>query len=114
MNAEGATPPSLWKRVRTLLFGKALSPHDHAVFHNLSLVAFFAWVGLGADGLSSSNYGPEESFITLGGHGHLSLFVALATAITIFVIAASYSQIVEIFPSGGGRHLLDSRLLFPT
>ncbi len=71
-------------------------------------------MGLGADGLSSANYGPEESFLSLGVHGHLGIFVALATAITIFVISASYSQIVELFPSGGGGYLVASKLLSPT
>src|SRR4051812_23482658 len=32
----------------------------------MSLIAFLAWVGLGADGLSSSAYGPEEAFKALG------------------------------------------------
>src|SRR5258706_2718465 len=113
MNAEGATPPSLWKRVRTLLFGKALSPHDHAVFHRPSLIAFFAWVGLGADGLSSSCYGPEEAFLALGSHPYLSIFIALASAVTVFVISASYTQIIELFPSGGGGYLVASKLLSP-
>src|SRR5579871_1136493 len=83
----------LGKRVRTLVLGQALNPHDKAVFHKLSLIAFFAWVGLGADGLSSSCYGPEEAFLALGSHVYLSLFVALASAVTVFVISASYTQI---------------------
>ena len=40
--------------------------------------------------------------------------MALATAVTIFVIASSYSQIVELFPSGGGGYLVASKLLSPT
>ena len=80
----------------------------------LSLVAFFAWVGLGADGLSSSNYGPEESFLSLGANSHLGLFVALATAITVIIISASYSQIAEQFPHGGGGYTVASKLLSPT
>ena len=55
----------------------------------ISLIAFFAWVGLGADGLSSSCYGPQEAFLTLGSHASLSIFVALGTALTIFIITAS-------------------------
>src|SRR5512133_3382053 len=82
--------------------GKAKNPLDHSIFHNLSLVAFLAWVGLGSDGLSSSCYGPEEAFLTLGSHQHLILFVAMATAITVFLVSSSYSQIIELFPSGGG------------
>src|SRR5271169_4194477 len=100
-------------RLKGLLFGGARDIRDPNIFQKLSLVAFFAWVGLGADGLSSSNYGPEESFLSLGTHGHLGIFVALATAVTIFVIASSYSQIVELFPSGGGGYLVASKLLSP-
>ena len=82
--------------------------------HNMSLIAFFAWVGLGADGLSSSCYGPEEAYLALGpGHTHLSIFVAIATVITVFVISASYSLIIEVFPHGGGGYLVASRLLSP-
>jgi len=43
----------------------AQDPTDPAVFHKISLVAFLAWVGLGADGLSSSSYGPDEAFRAL-------------------------------------------------
>jgi amino acid transporter len=101
-------------KLKNAVIGGARDIRDPNLFHKLSLVAFFAWVGLGADGLSSANYGPEESFLSLGRHGSLGIFVALATAVTIFVIAASYSQIVELFPSGGGGYLVASKLLSPT
>jgi amino acid transporter len=103
----------LFDRLKNVVIGRARDIRDPNLFHKLSLVAFFAWVGLGADGLSSANYGPEESFLSLGAHGHLGIFVALATAITIFVITTSYSQIVELFPSGGGGYLVASKLLSP-
>jgi len=45
-------------------------------------------VGLGADGLSSSSYGPEEAFKNLGDHQYLAVFLAALTAITVVVIAA--------------------------
>ena len=102
------------KRLRRLLLGGARDPHDPTVFHNISLIAFFAWVGLGADGLSSSCYGPEEAFITLQGHHFLGIFVVLGTVLTIFVISMSYSQIIELFPSGGGGYLVASKLLSPS
>ncbi len=104
---------SLPERMRKLLQGRTRSLRDPHLFRRLSLVAFFAWVGLGADGLSSSCYGPEEAFLALGAHSFLGIFVAAATALTIFVIAASYSQIVESFPGGGGGYLVASKLLSP-
>ncbi|HUI71744.1 MAG TPA: APC family permease [Spirochaetia bacterium] len=104
----------LFAKLKGILFGKAKDIRDPKIFHKLSLIAFFAWVGLGADGLSSANYGPEESFLSLGIHGHLGILVALATAVTIVVIASSYSQIVELFPGGGGGYLVASKLLTPT
>ncbi len=105
---------SLFQRLKNLIIGRARSPHDRTIFHKLTLVAFFAWVGLGADGLSSSCYGPEEAFRALQGHSYLGIFVALGSVLTIFVISASYSQIVELFPSGGGGYLVASKLLSPS
>jgi hypothetical protein len=39
------------KRLRRLAIGNARDPHDPTVFHKISLIAFFAWVGLGANDL---------------------------------------------------------------
>jgi amino acid transporter len=102
------------KRCKIFLLGKSRNPQDKRIFHSLTLVAFFAWVGLGADGLSSSCYGPQEAFIALGGHYYLGIFVALASVVTILIISASYSQIVELFPHGGGGYLVASKLLSPS
>ncbi len=96
-----------------LLFGPPKDVRDPGIFHKLSLVAFLAWVGLGSDGLSSSCYGPEEAFLALGHHQYLAVFLAIMTALTVFVIAASYSQTIELFPSGGGGYLVASQLLGP-
>jgi amino acid transporter len=104
---------NLGGKLKTALIGKSRDLSDRSIFHKLSLIAFFAWVGLGADGLSSSCYGPEETFKALGGHVHLSLFVALASVVTVYMISASYSQIIEYFPSGGGGYLVASKLLSP-
>jgi amino acid transporter len=101
-------------RLKTALIGKSRDLSDKRLFHKLSLVAFFAWVGLGADGLSSSCYGPEETFKALNGHIYLSLIVAAAAVVTVFVISASYSQTIELFPTGGGGYLVASKLLSPT
>ena len=103
--------PTLPKRVKTLLVGKPRDLSDESVFHSVSLVAFLAWVGLGADGLSSSCYGPEEAFRTLASHSYLAVFLSVATILTVLIISACYSHIIEAFPSGGGGYLVASKLL---
>jgi amino acid transporter len=100
--------------VKNVVIGKARNISDEKLFHKTSLIALFAWVGLGADGLSSACYGPEAAFLALKEHTFLSLFVALASMVTILIICASYSQIIGLFPTGGGGYLVASKLLSPT
>jgi amino acid transporter len=100
-------------KLKQILIGRPKNPLDPRIFHQISLGAFFAWVGLGSDGLSSSCYGPEEAFLSLLEHNaaYLAIFLALMMMITIFSISASYSQIIKLFPSGGGGYLVGSKLL---
>jgi amino acid transporter len=98
-------------RWREVLFGKRKDPKDPAVYKNLSLIAFFAWVGLGADGLSSACYGPEAAFRALGDHHSLALYLALATVVTVSILSASYASTISAFPSGGGGYAVASRTL---
>jgi len=100
-------------RIRRLLIGAPRSLSDRSLFHRLSLVPFLAWVGLGADGLSSSAYGPEEAFRTLGEHTYLAVALALAMVTTVLVISAAYSRIIEEFPHGGGGYVVATKLLGP-
>jgi amino acid transporter len=81
------------------------------MFHRLSLVPFLAWVGLGADGLSSSSYGPEEAYRTLGEHTYLAVPLVAMMAITVLVISRAYSRIIEEFPHGGGGYVVATKLL---
>src|SRR6202051_2021435 len=99
------------KTISDLITGTPKNIRDPRLFQSLSLVAFLAWVGLGSDGLSSSCYGPEEAFLALGQHQYLAVFLALMTAITVFVIATSYSQTIDLFPTGGGGYLVATSLL---
>jgi Na+-driven multidrug efflux pump len=69
----------------------------------MALIPFLAWIGLGADGLSSSAYGPDEAFRALGAHTALAVLLALATCITVFVISWAYSRVIEQFPTGSPR-----------
>jgi amino acid transporter len=97
-----------------VMVGRPRDFKDPGVFHKISLVAFLAWVGMGADGLSSSAYGPDESFRSLLEHGnttYLAVFMALATALTVFVMSYAYSRIIEHFPTGGGGYVVASKLL---
>jgi hypothetical protein len=103
--------PSMIRRLKYVLFGKPRDLHDHRLFHRLSLIPFLAWVGLGADGLSSSAYGPEEAFRQLGAHPYLALPLAALMATTVLLISAAYRRIIEEFPTGGGGYVVATKLL---
>ncbi len=110
-------PVTLWSRLRRWVVGKPRDLKDQSLFHKLSLIPFLAWVGLGADGLSSSSYGPQEAFLALlkgdPGHEHRYLAVGLAamTAFTVGIIAFAYSRLIKHFPNGGGGYVVATKLL---
>ncbi len=79
---------------------------DPGIFHKLALIPVLAWIGLGADGVSSSSYGPPEAFVALGEHTYLAIFLALGTALTVFIISYAYTRIIEHFPGGGGGYIV--------
>ncbi|MEI6898350.1 MAG: APC family permease, partial [Bacteroidota bacterium] len=66
-----------------------------------------------SDGLTSSCYGPEEIFRALGKYPSLSLFISFGVVFTILIISTSYSQIIKLFPSGGGGYKVATKLLSP-
>src|SRR5438445_8852165 len=111
MNNEDERGELTMRRLRRIVIGKARDVSDPEIFHHTTLIAFRAWIGLGADGLSSSAYGPEEAYLALGQHYLLALPLAILMALTVFIISASYSQIIELFPSGGGGYLVATKLL---
>src|SRR5438876_210301 len=94
-----------------LVFGKRKDPNDPAAHKHLSLVAFLAWVGLGADGLSSACYGPQETFKALKQHSYLAPWLAVATMVTVSILSAAYSSTISAFPSGGGGYSVATRTL---
>ena len=100
-------------RLGRLLKGRPRDFFSPEVHHQISLAAVLAWVGLGADGLSSSSYGPEEAYKALGPFTGLGLILALMTAGTVFLISFCYSRLIEEFPSGGGGYIVASKLLGP-
>lgn len=103
--------PGVIARLFRFLIGKPHALGDPSLFHKISLGAFLAWVGLGADGLSSSAYGPEEAFKALGEHTYLAVLLAVATAFTVCVISYTYSKIIEAFPFGGGGYAVATKFL---
>src|SRR5438128_8112952 len=110
---EPPPPPTRWQKFKRALLGGPKDIQDPLLFQHISLAAFLAWVGLGADGLSSSAYGPEEAFKNLGEHQYLAVFLALATGLTVLIISAAYTKIIEHFPFGGGGYAVTSKLLGP-
>ena len=97
--------------LKELLLGRPKSPLDPRVFERLALAAFLAWVGLGADGLSSSCYGPEEIFVALGPHRALAPFLIAAIAVTVSVLSAAYATTIQAFPGGGGGYIVATKTL---
>ena len=122
----GATPESEAEPVppkvtfiHKIFYGKERNIEDPSLFHSISLIPFLAWVGLGVDGLSSSAYGPDESYRALfnipqwGSHPEVAILLALAIALTVGVISWSYTGLIEHFPFSGGGYGVASKLLGP-
>jgi amino acid transporter len=54
------------------------------------------------------------AFQTIGIHYHyLAVYIAIMMAVTIFIIALSYNQVIELFPNGGGGYKVANKLLHP-
>ena len=99
------------EKLRRRLIGAPRDINEPSIFHKISLIPVLAWIGLGADGLSSSSYGPEEAFKALGNHTYIAVFLALATAFTVFIISYAYSRIIEHFPHGGGGYNVSTHMI---
>jgi amino acid transporter len=110
---QASPSTKLLQRAFEIIVGPARRITDPHLFHKISLAAFLAWVGLGADGLSSSAYGPEAAFRALGENTFLAIPLAILTAFTVVVIATSYMRIIERFPAGGGGYVVATKLLGP-
>ncbi len=91
---------------RRTIIGAKKNIDDPTLFHKIALIPVLAWIGLGADGVSSSSYGPPEAFIALGEHTYLAIFLAFGTAFTVFIISYAYTRIIEHYPSGGGGYIV--------
>ncbi|MEN6626394.1 MAG: APC family permease [Candidatus Sumerlaeia bacterium] len=103
----------MFRKIKRALIGAPRDLADTSTYRHISLIALLAWVGLGADGLSSSAYGPEEAYRALGAHTSLAIGLALATALTVTIISIAYGHIIEHFPFGGGGYIVSTQLLGP-
>ena len=63
-----------------------------------------------ADAISSTAYATEEILLALGAAGLLalsnSLYVAVAVAVLLGIVALSYQQTVHAYPTGGGSYVV--------
>ena len=109
--AKSAENGNFFQKIIRAVFGAPKLLKDPHLFHKMSLIPVLAWVGLGADGLSSSSYGPEEAYRALGTHTYLAIMLGVATAVTVFIISYAYSRIIEHFPHGGGGYIVATHML---
>ena len=90
-----------------MLIGTPL-PTERIIHERLSKVQALAI--LSSDALSSVAYATEEILLVLvmAGSGALglSLPIALAIAALLFIVASSYHQTVQAYPSGGGAYIV--------
>jgi amino acid transporter len=106
-----------WEDIRSgarrTIIGARKNIEDPSIFQKIALIPVLAWIGLGADGVSSSSYGPPEAFIALGEHTYLALFLVIATALTVFIISYAYTRIIEHYPGGGGGYIVATHTISP-
>jgi len=92
-------------RLRAVLFGRPLSIHEEIEerLPKKKALAIFS-----SDPISSSAYATEEILrvLVLAGAGFLflSLPIAAAIALLLFIVSTSYRQIGHAYPSGGGAY----------
>jgi amino acid transporter len=101
-------------RVRAVLFGRPLSIHEE-IGERLSKVKALAIFS--SDAISSSAYATEEILrvLVLAGAAALfaSVWVSLAIALLLAIVALSYRQVCQAFPNGGGAYAVAKSELTP-
>ncbi len=110
-SSDSQSEENFIRKILHAIIGAPKQVKDPNIFHKMSLIPVLAWIGLGADGLSSSSYGPEEAYRALGTHTYLAVLLGLATALTVFIISYAYSRIIEHFPHGGGGYIVATHML---
>lgn len=103
------------KNVKRFILGKPLSSEHlegQGLRKTLALPVF------ASDALSSVAYAPQELLMILGASGFAFLafapWIAAAIIGLLFVVVASYRQLVRAYPSGGGDYEVAHRNLGPS
>lgn len=103
------------RRVRRIVFGrpKRTDQQQHERLGVSAALAVFS-----ADGLSSVAYATEEILYVLMAAGSAaavySLPIGLAIVLLVLIVAASYSQTIHAYPSGGGSYVVSRENLGAT
>lgn len=85
-------------RFRDAVFGPPRDPLAPETRKHIALIALLAWIGIGADGLSSSAYGPAEAFIALGTHSQLALYLAVVGLLIYLNLRGVRESILVLAP----------------
>ena len=106
-----ATTGQLIKRI---LVGKPIPSHEE---HKTRLSITVALPVFSSDAISSTAYATEEILVVLVGAGvgvsllHLSIWIAIAVAGLLAIVALSYQQTIHAYPSGGGSYIVSTENL---
>ncbi|HWI62786.1 MAG TPA: APC family permease [Symbiobacteriaceae bacterium] len=102
----------LVNRVKRVLLGR---PKRTDQQHHERLGVFAGLAVFSSDALSSVAYATEEILVTLAVAGAAasaySLSVGLAIVALVFIVAASYNQTIQAYPSGGGSYIVSKENL---
>ncbi|HAY84992.1 MAG TPA: amino acid permease [Chloroflexi bacterium] len=94
-------------RIRTFFFGSPLPSSEMA---HTRLGVFRALASFSPDALSSITYANQEIFLGLAVAGSLGLAYTLPIGLVIsailFIVATSYYQTIQAYPSGGGSYVV--------
>ena len=94
-------------RIRTLFIGSPLPSSEMA---HTRLGVFRALASFSPDALSSIAYANQEIFLGLAAAGSLGLSFTLPIGLVItsilFIVATSYYQTIQAYPSGGGSYVV--------
>lgn len=97
--------PNAWRNLKRVLVGQPLAT---AVAHGERIGRFPGLAVFSSDALSSVAYASEEILLVLAPAGAAALAfsvpIALAIVVLLFLVVASYRQVIPAYPHGGGSY----------